>query len=112
MAFVKGIGEFVLNSRNFSDFTFPNDEHSPAKLHELISHTLVAGHIFADLVYPVVSVGLRRSRATSAIVAMPKTTVNKDSGTPAGKNNIRLSRQPASAKAKAQSSAMKHASDS
>jgi hypothetical protein len=42
---------------------------------------------------------------------MPKTTVHKDGRTPARQNNIRLSRQSAPTKAKAQSFAMKHASD-
>jgi hypothetical protein len=108
---VKGICEFALKRLHFSDFAFPNDKHSPAKLHEFIPHTLVASHIPANLADPVVTVGLRCSRATSAAVAMPKTAVNEDGRTPARQNDIRLSGQPAPAKAKAQSSAMKDASD-
>ena len=108
---MKGICEFVLKRLHFSDFAFPNDKHSPAKLHEFIPHTLVASPIPANLADPVFTVGLWRPRATSAFVAMPKTAVNEDSRAPARKNDIRLSRQSAPAKAKAQPSAMKQVSD-
>src|SRR6476659_4399595 len=110
-AFLEGLSGLVRKRLRSPDFTFPDDKHAPAKFRQLVSHTLVAGHVLAEFADPVVTIGLWRPRAASAIVAMPKTTVNKDDRTPARQNNIRLSRQPASAKPKAQSPAMKHFSD-
>jgi len=73
--------------------TFPDYQHPPTMFLKFGSFKLIAPLGSPELLFPELKIRFRSGGATTTRMAMPKTTVNKNSRLVLGQNNVRGSRQ-------------------
>jgi hypothetical protein len=89
--------------------TLPNYEGAPPKGLQLLELTSIPFPILRPLQRPKLCVGLRQSRASWAIVSVPKAPINEDHLSTSGKNEIGSSRKRSLVKPKPVPGAMEKA---
>jgi hypothetical protein len=78
---------------NFSQLTLPHDLHPPSFTFELTDVTCVSGYILAKLLQPKITASSRCICVLTPLVAMPKTTMNKNHSSILRQHQIGLPRQ-------------------
>ena len=71
-------------------FTFPDDDHLPAKRRQLRPDFSITCNVFCELRIPEGKISLRTAGQLATLVPMPKTTMHKYHRTPSCQHDIRL----------------------